>query len=177
MERRLAITYIVSATATFGIGCVAIAVTAGGLFASAAPNPGGGKQVEIVDDYVVVHSPTTAVVVDTSAAVVEAAERATLARAATAAPSIAATAPATVVAPEVTEATEATEVAPAPGPAARSAQAPAPAPAPPHQAEPEPQDDHPATTTAPSSPATRPPVPGGCKDPEWEHGRWHCDDD
>jgi hypothetical protein len=63
----------------------------------------------------------------------------------------------------------------APAPAAPAAvyvppptQAPAPAPAVVH-AEPE-------TTQPPATTAGRPPVPAGCREPEWdaEHQAWHC---
>lgn len=60
MDRRLRITCAVSATATLCTACLAVAATAGGLFAHAAPSRNGGvKQVENVDDYIVVHSSTT----------------------------------------------------------------------------------------------------------------------
>src|SRR4051812_46107983 len=62
VELRLAIPYIVSATTTFGIACVAIATASGGLFASAASKPSSDTQVEIVDDYIVLHSSTTTLV-------------------------------------------------------------------------------------------------------------------
>jgi outer membrane biosynthesis protein TonB len=189
VERRLAITYIVSATATFGIGCVAIAATTGALFASAAPNPLGGKQVEIIDDYIVVHSPTTEVVVDTSLVAAEVAAaasagRATLARSVSAAPTTAAPAPATIAEPTPTEAPapapsaeQVSAPAPAPAPAPKSAPAPSPAPAPTPEPEPEDQPPHTTVAPAPPSPTVRPPIPPGCKEPEWDHGRWKCDGD
>ena len=60
MERRLAITYAVSATATLCTASIAIATVSGGLFVSAAPALHAGvKQVELIDDYIVVHSDTT----------------------------------------------------------------------------------------------------------------------
>ncbi|MGZ6961908.1 MAG: hypothetical protein ACXVLM_19600, partial [Ilumatobacteraceae bacterium] len=65
MERRLAITYSVTATTTLGIACLAIAAVGGGLFASAAPRlAGGAKQVELVDDFIVVHTSTTVATTD-----------------------------------------------------------------------------------------------------------------
>lgn len=67
MERRLAITYSVSATATLGVACFAIAAVGGGLFASASPKKAaGGKSVEFVDDYIVLHSSTTLAPTDTT---------------------------------------------------------------------------------------------------------------
>lgn len=61
MERRLAITYAVSVTATLCTACVAVATVSGGLFVQAAPSMKAGvKQVENIDDYIVVHSETTA---------------------------------------------------------------------------------------------------------------------
>ena len=81
MERRLAVTYIISATTTLGIACVAIAAVGGGLFASAAPQIAGGKQVELIDDYIVVHSETIAGAADLAASAA-AAEPATAASAA-----------------------------------------------------------------------------------------------
>ena len=106
MERRLAITYAVSATATLCTASIAIATVSGGLFVSAAPAlKGGAKQVELIDDYIVVHSP------DTTTAVTSADP--SLERSYIVAP-----------APESTVATTA-----APAPVVVAAQAPSPAPA------------------------------------------------
>lgn len=181
MERRLAITYIVSATATFGIGCVAIAVAGGGLFVSAAPKPAGGKQIEVVDDYIVIHSSTT---VAGDVVVAAGSPRADIARSQAVPAPIVAAAPDTtpVAAPEPTAGaplvaapTPAPAAAPAPVHAPVAAPAPtpeAPEPTDPPQA-PEPRERAPSTT----APSSRPPVPAGCHDPEYSHGTWHCDDD
>ena len=49
-----------SATATLCTASIAIATISGGLFVQAAPSLNAGvKQLELVDDYIVVHSPTT----------------------------------------------------------------------------------------------------------------------
>ena len=158
MERRLAITYIVSATTTFGIACVAFATASGGLFASAASKSPSGTQVEIVDDYIVVRSSTTVATADPAAAPTAPSDTgsasAPVARGgSSAAPAAAPAAPAAEVsnvAPEV----------PAASPAAPSApDAPVLAPTP--------------TTVAPA----RPPIPDGCIDPRFRNGAWKCDDD
>lgn len=110
MERRLAITYAVSATATLCTACVAIATIGGGLFAHAQPSLNGGvKQVETVDDYIVLHSSTTIPANDTLSASLIAV-------------------PETIAAPEV-EITAATTAAPKP-PATRAATAPPETPEP-----------------------------------------------
>lgn len=142
MERRLAITYIVSATTTFGVACVTIAVTSGGLFVSAAPRPASGKQIEIIDDYIVVQSPTTSVVLSDTlpmpvdpAAPAAAAAQSELNRpkspAATATPTVpsAATAPAATQT-AVPTAEPVTSPSPDPTPVPPPAEAPAPAPVP-----------------------------------------------
>jgi hypothetical protein len=96
LERRLAITYAVSVTATLCTACVAVATVSGGLFVSAAPAMKVGvKQVENIDDYIVVHSATTAPSPVTSAATV---------------------AQAYIVAPQTTASTEAPEITEAPAP-------------------------------------------------------------
>lgn len=60
MERRLAITYAVSATATLCTASIAIATLSGGLFVSASPALHvGAKQMELIDDFIVIHSPDT----------------------------------------------------------------------------------------------------------------------
>jgi outer membrane biosynthesis protein TonB len=117
LERRLAITYAVSATATLCTACLAVATVSGGLFVSAAPAMKMGvRTVEHVDDYIVVHSPTTTAPAALPAVVVPQAY---------------------IVAPEpatTTAATDAPVVTPAPAPApapvvkAKPAAAPAPAP-------------------------------------------------
>src|SRR5258706_4659393 len=63
VERRLAITYSVTAMTTLGIACIAIATVGGGIFASAAPRlaDGGTRQIEYVDDFIVLHTSTTTV--------------------------------------------------------------------------------------------------------------------
>ena len=61
----------VSVTATMATACIAIAAVAGGLFAEAAsPSQPRVKQVEMIDDYIVVHStdPATTSVPEASAA-------------------------------------------------------------------------------------------------------------
>jgi hypothetical protein len=60
VERRLALTYSVSAAATLVAGSFAIAALGGGLFAGATPRTSvDGMRIETVDDYVVVHSSIT----------------------------------------------------------------------------------------------------------------------
>ncbi len=60
MDHRLRIAHALSATATLGVAAVAFAAVDGGLFVHAAPaTRSGAKMIEIVDDYIVVHSPTT----------------------------------------------------------------------------------------------------------------------
>ncbi len=60
MERRLALTYSVSAVVTLAAGCFTIAAVWGGLFAGASPRASAdGTRMEMVDDYIVVHSSTT----------------------------------------------------------------------------------------------------------------------
>jgi 2-oxoglutarate dehydrogenase E2 component (dihydrolipoamide succinyltransferase) len=186
VERRLAITYIVSATATFGIGCVAIAVAGGGLFVSAAPKPAGGKQIEVVDDYIVIHSSTTVagdVVVAPVDPLAAGSPRAALSRSQAVPAPIVAAAPDTtpVAAPEPTAGAPLVAAPPAAAPAPVHAPVAAPAPTPeapeptdPPQAPEPPVRERAPSTTAPSS---RPPVPVGCHDPEYDHGTWHCDDD
>jgi hypothetical protein len=182
VERRLAITYIVSATTTFGIACVAIATASGGLFVSAEPKPGPGKQVEIVDDYIVVHSSTTVLAADTPS------PKSALTRAPLPPSAVIAPAPAPAVAPAeaVTADAPLSETPPTAAPASAKVpdEDPAPAPAPSPSAE---SDDQPEPASAPaitnkpaapaSGPAARPPVPPGCHDPEFSHGTWKCDDD
>jgi hypothetical protein len=178
VERRLAITYIVSASITFGVACVAVAVTGGGLFASAAPTPADGKQVEMVDDYIVVHSSTTVVAGDAApvvdaAPVAPGASRSAMARpqspAASASADASASQPDTggTDAPMQTSVSTPAEAAPAP--AATPAPSETPSPATPAPAAPQP----PSTTIA----AARPPVPDGCINPRFRNGAWKCDDD
>ena len=190
VERRLAITYIVSATTTFGIGCLAIATAGGGLFVNAAPKPPAGTQIVIVDDYVVVHTPATPLVAES---VDPAAADATVATAtgpksalthtqvpAPAAPS--GTVPAAAASPVDAPAADAPEGATPPAAAPASTQLPDQIAAPQTSPEvdevqapaPTPAIDPPATTSAP---AARPPIPAGCHDPEFRNGAWHCDDD
>ena len=137
LERRLAITYALSATATLCTACVAVATISGGLFASAAPSMNGGvKQVELVDDYIVVHSPTTTIPTAPQSALMQAFV----------------VAPTTTAAPAPTD--PPTTVAPAPV-AKVQPPAPAPAPAPIHQAAP---PTTPPETTVPRPVRTYTPV-------------------
>jgi len=204
VERRLAITYIVSATTTLGIGSVAIAVLGGGLFVSAAPIQPGSKQVEVVDDYIVIHSSTTTLVpvdpallpVDTTAAPASdsaiARVRAPSEAASPDAGDASAAAPAPVdgdasepVQSPVTAAPpiESPDPAPAPAPTAAPKAAPAPtappeSPSPTAAPAPAPTSAAPTPTTPPAAaPATRPPIPEGCIDPRFRNGTWKCDDD
>ncbi len=200
MERRLAITYIVSATTTFGFGCVAIAAAGGGLFASAAPKSMGGKQLEIVDQYIVLRSstsvPTSQAAAPTLDAVVAPAAASGVAAPtglATAQPDVAApdvepnpTTNAPSPTPETAPAPQATpETAPTPEPAPSTSSAPAPAPTTPTTMAPKPP-----TTTAPPAavasgariprdwPANKPipPIPPGCEKPQLEdNGKWNCE--
>lgn len=186
MERRLAITYIVSATATFGFGCVAIAAAGGGLFASAAPKPAGGKQIEVVDDYVVIHSSTTVLALsDVAIAPLEPSAdspRWAISRSGTA-PSPASGGAAVPEAAQASDTPEPGANSPLSiGPTATPAPAAEPAPT---ASEPDPpQSTQPAATNppapaAPSSaaPAARPPIPDGCDNPRFASGTWQCDDD
>jgi len=202
VERRLAITYIVSATTTFGIACVAIATASGGLFASAAPKPSSDTQVEIVDDYIVVHSSTTTLVaVDPpvppgdsggSGSASPPAARGAAAPAgqlqALAAPDAA---PVPVVLPDapVASPTEAVVSAASQGEVSEAPSAPQPAAAAPSSpsvpaATQPPATQAPAPTVAPApvapTPTTvaaaRPPIPDGCVDPRFRNGAWKCDD-
>ena len=174
MERRLAVTYIISATTTLGIACVAIAAVGGGLFASAAPQVAGGKQVELIDDYIVVHSETTAETIAGAADLGAAAAAAVTATAASAGPTAPADTPAPgaiATAPPQTSAGAAPDAprsespasttppapattAGAPTPAATAAPSPTAAPAP--TAAPTTQPRAPAPTAAPT---TQPPAP------------------
>ena len=187
MERRLAITYIVSATATFGIGCVAIAAAGGGLFVSAAPKPAEGKQVEVVDDYVVIRSSTT-IVAAGDAAIAPLDPLATSAVSPPAAisrplvTSTPATGDAAAVPTTHIDAPEATVAGPlmaAPvavrAPVAAEPQ-PADAPEPPEP----PAASLPAPAPAAAAPTTsggRPPIPDGCDNPQFRNGTWNCNDD
>jgi hypothetical protein len=181
VERRLAITYIVSATTTFGIACVAIATASGGLFASAEPKPAPGKQ-EIVDDYIVVHSSTTVLAADAAdPGAVDPRPKSALTRAPL--PAAAATAAPALAPPEaVTADAPLSETPPTAAPASAKVPDEAPAPAPSFESDDEPVPaPAPAATSEPaapaSGPAARPPVPPGCHDPEFSHGTWKCDDD
>jgi hypothetical protein len=174
------------------------------LFANAAPVPAGGKQVEIVDDYIVVHTSTTAPLVDPAPATVASdANEAT-----SALPILRVRAPGAAVAPVVPGAVAAGAPAPAqggttvadPGNDAASqpeevplAASPAPdaaaeAPASPTQAAPAKtsslDSSAPSPTVAALAPATppvvtaaRPPIPDGCVNPRFRSGAWKCDDD
>jgi hypothetical protein len=189
VERRLAITYIVSATTTFGVACVAIAAASGGLFASASPKPAAPKQVEIVDNYIVVHSSATTVVdpaaADTATASV-ASPRSALVRIPVPAPAAAppAVASAPSIAPAEVVAVEAPKAAAPPAPAPETVQMPEAvqppssedAPAPARAADPPPTHTSEPAPAAPG-PAARPPIPPGCHDPEFRNGTWKCDDD
>ena len=201
MERRLAITYIVSATTTFGVGCVAIAAASGGLFVSAAPKSTGGKQLELVDEYVVLRSSTSVPTIETAAPTLDI--TAALVPASPLAAAIAAKPVATQAAvsgaaaqPDVTVAALPTpETAPAPAPTPESAPTPEPAPATPSAPIPAPaapttMAPKPITTTAPPAavpsgaripndwPANKPipPIPPGCEKPQLEdNGKWNCE--
>jgi hypothetical protein len=62
LDRRLRISYAATATATLCSACLAAAAISGSFFASAASTLRPGvKQVETVDDYIVVHSSTSIV--------------------------------------------------------------------------------------------------------------------
>ena len=130
MERRLAITYALSATATLCTACVAVATVSGGLFAQAAPSLNAGvKQVELVDDYIVIHSPAKATPTAPQSALMQA----------FVAPSTTIPAPAPTDPPTTVAAPPAAKVQPP---------APAPAPAPIHKS--------PPATTPPETTAPRP---------------------
>ena len=141
LERRLAITYALSATATLVTACVAIATVSGGLFAQAAPSRKAGvKQVELVDNYIVVHSPTTTIAAAPQSALMQAFI----------------VAPAPAPAPDPTD--PPTTVA---APPAAKVQPPAPAPAPPPPSATEPESTSPEPTVTHKSgkapgPAARP---------------------
>ena len=189
MERRLAITYIVSATTTFGIACVAIATASGGLFVSAGPKNPAGAQIVIVDDYIVVHSSTTTPVVEvldptTADVTVATASSPKSAFAQTQVPAVSASPaqPVVAVTPVEPAVAGAPEAATPPATSPASAQMPdqvGAATTSPEVDEPDapaaaPSSGPPATTSAP---AARPPIPAGCHDPEFRNGAWHCDDD
>lgn len=202
MERRLAITYIVAATTTFGVACFTIAIAGGGLFASAAsPRPAGVKQVEIIDDYIVIHSssttiaptdPAAVVPVEIAAAPTPALHPAPAARSqVTPTPAVPAPSAVPELAPSV-EPHPATEESPAtltPAPVAEPlvtnapAASPAPSPAPSAPVTPSappaaaPAAVPPPTTPPTTAPAARPPIPEGCIDPRFRNGTWRCDDD
>jgi hypothetical protein len=192
VERRLAITYIISATTTLGIGSIAIAAVGGGLFASAYASGVGVKRVEMINEYIVVHSPTTTTVVDDAAAAPPDMETALVRQSAilrSKTPSTTLAAPAPVVEaaalPQAAPPGTPAPAAPAPAPAAPASAAPAPAPAapstePPGAEPPEAEDPAPPSTVAapPTTASTvRPPIPEGCREPEFRHGTWECDDD
>lgn len=93
MEHRLRIAHALSATVTLGVAALAFAAVDGGLFVHAAPaTSAGAKTIEIVDDYIVVHSPTTPApapsTTEVTEAVIEAARLAAIAPAPTAAPAV-----------------------------------------------------------------------------------------
>ncbi len=202
MERRLAITYIVSATTTFGVACVTIAIAGGGLFASAAaPQAAGANQIEVVDDYIVIHSSSTALAtIDTTLVPVDLgpapapASRSQIAPAsAPAAAPAAGESPVSEVTPNLDphpaqpeDAVAPSEPAPSPTPEAPAAPAVSSAPAPSPSATVTPNDPPaaeppapaPTPTTPPTTaPAARPPIPEGCRDPRFRNGTWRCDDD
>ena len=199
MERRLAITYIVSATTTFGIACVAIAITGGGLFANAAPPRGGGKHVEIVDDYIVVHTSTSVALTDPAATPVDVQpvtpgspiSRVRAPGSPTAPVVVAAGAAApsptdTAVADAGNQAASQPDQASAAGSPSPDGSLDAPVAASPVvPAKTSPVDaPAPATTATPSPPsttpvvaATRPPIPDGCVNPRFRNGAWKCDDE
>jgi hypothetical protein len=144
LERRLAITYALSATATLCTASIAIASVSGGLFAQAAPSlKSGVKQVELVDDYIVVHSPSASIPTAPQSALMQA----------------------FVVAPTTTEAPAPTDppaTVAAPAPAA-NVQPPAPAPAPVHKA---PPVTTPPETTVPKPVKTYTPVAKSTTQPQ-----------
>ena len=87
-----------SATATLGVAALAFAAVDGGLFVHAAPaTSAGAKTIEIVDDYIVVHSPTTTepapIATEVPEAVIEAARAAAIAPAPRSAPALVVAAP------------------------------------------------------------------------------------
>jgi hypothetical protein len=107
LEHRLRIAHALSATATLGVAALAFAAVDGGLFAHAAPaTSAGAKTIEIVDDYIVVHSPTTTTpppsTTEVTQAVIEAARLAAIAPAPQSAPALVAAAP-PLVAPAPTQ--------------------------------------------------------------------------
>lgn len=206
MERRLAITYSVSATATLGLACVAFAAVGGGIFVSAAPKLNGeGKSVEFIDEYIVLHSSTTLAPIETTAVLdagsLPAPAPAAASGAAPRASAPVAASPDLVAAPAAqpdTLAAAAPDTVSAPAAPSPEAAAPPPEPSPsPAAATTAPQATTPLpkptpTTTAPSSstlprgakipkdwPAGRPipPIPPGCKEPQLEdNGVWNCDE-
>ena len=166
VERRLAITYSVTATTTLGIACLAIAAVGGGLFASAAPRlPGAVKQVEMIDDFIVLHTSTT--VATTAADAAPNSTEGTSTPLPARKPPVAALAAAPVPAPATASASPAPDAGtpsaqvpqpqtPAPAPAPKSAPDPtsAPAPAPAPSAAPAP-----ASAPAPAPAPARAPAP------------------
>lgn len=163
MERRLAITYSITATVTLGIACFAFAAVGGGLFADAVPElTGEGKSVEFIDDYIVLHSSSTLapdltafVGVDSVPAPAPAGDTpraAAQADGSTAAPGPVALAPAAPDAPAAATLDAPSNQGPAPTPAQAAAPAPPPAPLP----VPAPAPAPPMTTTVAPKPAPAP---------------------
>jgi hypothetical protein len=172
VERRLAITYLVSATTTLGIGSIAIAAASGSRFAGAYASGVGVKRVEMIDEYIVVHSQTTTTIVVDAATVppdpaTELARQSAILRSKTPRTTVAASAP-------VVEPAAVPEAAPTGTPP------PTRAAEPPEAEPPEAEDPAPPATTAAApttTPIVRPPNPEGCREPELQHGAWECDDD
>ncbi len=98
MEHRLRIAHALSATVTLGVAAVAFAAVDGGLFVQAAPaTSAGAKTIEVVDDYIVVHTSTTTTTApsttEVTEAVIEAARLAATAPIRAAAPTLVVAAP------------------------------------------------------------------------------------
>jgi hypothetical protein len=177
VERRLAITYSVSAVAILAASCFTSAALSGGFSVGAAPRFAGGTKIERVDDYIVVHSSTTMAPDTTDASLsVEPSPLGSGASAATVAqtgrvrppgqvPSPPSTPDAAVDTPTVPPIPALAPVVPAPArpvpptPDAEPPPVPTPAPAPPSAAAPAPAPT-PAPTAVPAptpAPAPQPP--------------------
>lgn len=165
MERRLKVVLAFAASTTLASACLAIAAIEGGIFATASPPSAGGvHEIELVDDYIVVHSSTSAAdttLVTATIAVALPAPPTTIAAATTPARPTTASTVAVTTPPPITAAPRAAPRSPTPPPATVAAVAAVPAGA-----------QIPADW--PKGKAI-PPLPAGCQQPQLEdNGVWNC---
>jgi len=183
VKRRLTLTYLLSAATTCGLGCVAILATTQPYSPHVeALESFSGNGVEVLNEYVVVHSPAPSTVAPPATTSTTTSPPLVADDPLANSVDLAVTSPPTrdIAAASTEPVVAADHPAEPTGPAEPVEPAD---PTPPAQSEPAavrpspPAAPEPTASSDTAAPAERPPIPEGCIEPEFRNGEWQCDDD